>query len=164
MSFCRKRLWSLAFWCLLCVQEWLCPSVETVVVTLQNSSVFHSTGFANWTKARNFVPFFFTNAGMRISDFDFATLDVGTHEDCCLSSLFWQSLVDLKQFLNTKIQARSGNFRSRNSKMTTFFHQNFVTTGWSVFLYIHISQFPYGWLSSIPNWSFRRANSDPKIS
>ena len=39
----------------MCVQEWLCPSVETVVVTLQNSSVFHSTGFANWTKARNFV-------------------------------------------------------------------------------------------------------------
>ena len=67
---------------------------------------------------------FSTNAGMRISEFDFATLDVGTHEDCCPSSLFWQSLVDLKQFLNTKIQARSGNFRSRNSKMTTFFHQN----------------------------------------
>ena len=89
---------------------------------------------------------FSTNGGMRISEFDFATLDVGTHEDCCPSSLFWQSLVDLKQFLNTKIQARSGNFRSRNSKMTTFFHQNFVTTGWSVFLYTHISQFPYGWL------------------
>ena len=89
---------------------------------------------------------FSTNAGMRISEFDFATLDVGTHEDCCPSTLFWQSLVDLKQFLNTKIQARSGNFRSRNSKMTTFFHQNFVTTGWSVFLYTHIAQFLYGWL------------------
>ena len=38
---------------------------------------------------------FSTNAGMRISEFDFATLDVGTHEDCCPRSLFWQSLVDL---------------------------------------------------------------------
>ena len=122
MSFCRKNLWSLAYWCLLCVQEWLCPSVETVVVTLQNSSVFHSTGFANWTKARNFVPFFSTNAGMWISEFDFATLDVGTHESCYPSSLFWQSLVDLKRFPSTpKFKRDLATLEAETAKWRRFF-------------------------------------------